>query len=420
MAVADPKRDVPDYDGRGNVDADAGSWALWIPRVALSPLYVVNEFVVRRPLGALVTVAERRRWVNSLADLFTFGSHDQNLIIPTALFDFGLLPSVGLYFAADQAFAEGNTIRLHAATWGADWINLTALDRYAWNRNTSLAVRAEFKRRADMVFFGVGPDVTSATRSRYGIQRFDAGLNFRQRLAGEAGITLSSGVRTLSYRPGNCCADPSLDARIADGSLSMPDGYGVNYTALYQRADLVLDTRSPRPAGATGGYLLMHAESVVDDNQRAWLEYGATFGVAIELPLRHRTIKLQLGVDYADPLRGGVVPFDELATLGGNLMPGFVAGWMVGRSTIAAQAGYSWPIWMWLDGQARFGIGNAFGSHLDDLDGRKLRLSADIGMASVGARDQGLEMLFGVGTETLEQGAGITSVRISIGSRRGF
>src|SRR5215471_10789725 len=52
---AEPKRDVPDYDGRGNPDADAGSWALWIPRVVLSPLYVVNEYVLRRPVGALVT-----------------------------------------------------------------------------------------------------------------------------------------------------------------------------------------------------------------------------------------------------------------------------------------------------------------------------------------------------------------------------
>ncbi|HEY0483937.1 MAG TPA: hypothetical protein VGD37_40735, partial [Kofleriaceae bacterium] len=66
LAAADPPRHAPDYDGRGNTDTDADSWALWIPRVALSPLYFVNEYVVRRPLGALVTVAERRHWVNAV------------------------------------------------------------------------------------------------------------------------------------------------------------------------------------------------------------------------------------------------------------------------------------------------------------------------------------------------------------------
>lgn len=420
--AADPKRDAPDYDGRGNTDTDAGSWALWIPRLALSPLYFVNEYVVRRPLGGLVTIAERRHWVNAISDFFTFGSDNNYVVVPTVLFDFGLLPSAGVYFAGDGAWAAGNTIRLHAATWGADWINATALDRFTWNGgSTSLGARVDFKREADLLFFGSGPDVTAATRSRYGLQRFDAGASFGQRLFGESALTLSSGVRAIAYRAGDCCGDPSLDARIADGSLAMPAGYGVNYTTLYQHAELALDTRAPRPASATGGYLQIHAETDIDvRNDRSWIAYGAILGAAVDLQSRQRTVKIQLAVDYVDPLRGSVVPFNEQASLGGSLMPGFVTGWMTGRSTVAAQVGYSWPVWMWLDGQARLSMGNAFGSQLDGFTGSKLRLSADLGVISVGKRDQGLEVLFGVGTETLEQGAGITSVRLSFGSRKGF
>ena len=158
----------------------------------------------------------------------------------------------------------------------------------------------------------------------------------------------------------------------------MPPGYGLDYTTLYQRAEVVLDTRLPRPASATGGYLDFHGETDFDmHDDRSWVEYGAVFGVAVDLQSRQRTVQVQIAVDYADPLRGDVVPFNELATLGGGLMPGFVAGWMTGRSAIAAQVGYSWPVWMWLDGQARFSVGNAFGSHLDDFAGDKLRLSGD-------------------------------------------
>jgi hypothetical protein len=382
----------------------------------------VNEYLVRRPLGGLVTLAERRHWVNAVSDFFTFGSSDNYVVVPTALFDFGLLPSVGAYFAGNGVWAAANMIRLHAATWGADWINTTALDRFTWNGgSTSLGARADFKREADLLFFGSGPDVTAATRSRYGLQRFDAGASFGQRLFGESALTLSSGVRAIAYRAGDCCGDRSLDARIADGSLAMPTGYGVNYTTFYQRAELALDTRAPRPASATGGYLQIHAETDIDvRNDRSWIAYGAVLGAALDLQSRQRTVKVQLAVDYADPLRGSVVPFNEQASLGGNLMPGFVTGWMTGRSTVAAQVGYSWPVWMWLDGQARFSTGNAFGGHLGGLSGDKLRLSADLGVTSVGKRDQGFEVLFGVGTETLEQGAGITSVRLSFGSRKGF
>jgi hypothetical protein len=131
-------------------------------------------------------------------------------------------------------------------------------------------------------------------------------------------------------------------------------------------------------------------------------------------------LKLQTSVSYADPLRGDVVPFNELASLGGSLMPGFVAGWMVGRSTFATQLAYTWPCWIYLDGQAHVGVGNAFGPHLDNLALDKLRLSLDVGVGSVGSRDQGFEILFGVGTKTFDQGTEIESVRLSFGSRKGF
>ena len=52
-----PKRAVPDYSGRGEEPTTAGDVALWIPRVILSPLYFVSEYIIRRPLGWLITTA---------------------------------------------------------------------------------------------------------------------------------------------------------------------------------------------------------------------------------------------------------------------------------------------------------------------------------------------------------------------------
>jgi hypothetical protein len=115
-----------------------------------------------------------------------------------------------------------------------------------------------------------------------------------------------------------------------------------------------------------------------------------------------------------------VVPFTELASLGSGMMPGFVDGWMIGRSATAAQLSYTWPVAVWLDGEARLSAGNAFGDRLEGFALDKLRLSGDFGVTTIGARDEGLELLFGLGTETIEHGEHITSVRLTIGSRQGF
>jgi hypothetical protein len=420
-ADGDAKRETPDYDGRGNEDADAGSWALWIPRIILSPLYVVNEYLLRKPLGALVTKAEHDRWINTITNLFTFGPNGNYIIIPTALFDFGLLPSVGVYYEGDDSIVKGNSMRLHVATWGPEWISATFVERYQWNeKRSTLEARALYTREADLLFFGIGPDVTDKHQSRYGLQTFDTSASFRQSLGGESMVAITAGQRTVGYRQGNCCNDPTIDDEIAVGNVASPPGLDVDYTSLYQRLDLTLDTRDPRPAPASGGYLQTFVESDLDrGNKRAWLKLGGTLGLAFDLG-NQRTVKVQGSVEYVDPTEGDVVPFNELASMTSDQMPAFVGGWMIGRSTIAAQVGYVWPVWLWLDGQLRFAMGNAFGAHLEDVSLKQMRLSGDIGVTTIGKRDAGFEILFGLGTETFEQGGHLTSVRITFGSRRGF
>jgi hypothetical protein len=95
-------------------------------------------------------------------------------------------------------------------------------------------------------------------------------------------------------------------------------------------------------------------------------------------------------------------------------------GWPTGRSVAVAQIAYSWPVWLGLDAQTRFAIGNAFGARLDGIAPGKLRMSGDFGFTTSTQHDQGFELLVGLGSETFDQGAGITSVRVTLGSRRGF
>ena len=53
-----PDRPVPDYDGRGEEPTDAGDVLLWVPRILVSPLYLTTEFLLRRPLGFVISEAE--------------------------------------------------------------------------------------------------------------------------------------------------------------------------------------------------------------------------------------------------------------------------------------------------------------------------------------------------------------------------
>ena len=87
-----PKRALPDYDGRGAPPTTAGEVALWIPRILLSPVYFVTEWLIRRPLGAAESAAERAGVPETLYDFFAFGPDHKSGVVPIAFFDFGFNP----------------------------------------------------------------------------------------------------------------------------------------------------------------------------------------------------------------------------------------------------------------------------------------------------------------------------------------
>ena len=424
LARGDDKRPVPDYDGRGNPDADE-SWAVWIPRAVLTPAYLVHEYAVRRPLGALITRAERGRWMSTIHDLLTFGSREQYMVIPTAFYDFGLSPSVGARFTATGVGAPGNDISARAATWGRDWLVASLSDHYRWSGETSLAARVGISRRPDHLYMGIGPDVRKSDRSRYGLQKLEAGSTFTH-TTGDAQIVVQAGARRLGFRAGqsSSSSDPMLADQIDDQKIEAPPGYNAPYTALYQRVAITLDSRSLQPRPGTGARLALYGESDFDiTSDRRWTKYGASLGGAIDLNGHDRTLKLHIAADFVDPFHSQMseVPFTELATLGGDdSMQGFVSGWMRGRSAVMAELAYSWPVWSYLDGTLHLSIGNTFGDHLAGFGPEKLRLSSDIGITMVGPRDGGLEILVGLGSETFEQGGHINSFRLAFGTRRGF
>jgi len=425
VQAEDPEdRVVPDYDGRGEDPTTAGDVALWVPRILVSPLYLVSEFILRRPLGFVVTEAERSNLPGILVDFFTFDEEHKSGVVPTALFDFGLRPSIGLYAFGDDFIADGNDLRMHAAYGGRDWLSLSITNRTEVRQDRSwLSLQLHGIQRPDYIFYGLGPESDPDLTSHYQSVRFGSSLLFEARPYRASQLSVSAGVENVHFVPGTCCGSPSVASRVAQGELQEPPGFNDDYTRYATRFELAVDTRRERPSSGDGIRFEVEAEHAFDLRDpvaHRWIKYGGTLGLYWDPGGLNRMFDVSLTALFADPLGDAPIPFTEQVILGGlEYMRGFREGRLVGRSAVIGMIEYRWPVWIWLDGTVHAALGNVFGRHLDGFDPKKLRLSSGIGFRAVGSRDHSFDMLIGFGSEPIDNFR-LSSVRVLIGATRGF
>jgi hypothetical protein len=441
----DGERELPDYDGRGDDPTTAGDVLIWVPRVILSPLYFVSEFIVRRPLGWLVSTAEEEEIPQKVVDLFTFGPENNIGIFPTGLIDFGLRPSVGLYFFWNDFLARGNMLRARVATGGTDWFLANVADRVELDSRHEITLRAEYGFRPDWVFYGLGPE-SGPDAARYKATKLEVGFRYDAKLWRSSELTSFVGVRDVDFDAATgAFDDPTVADEIQSGRFPPPPGLADGYTVLRSGIEADLDTRklrapeqlpdasdyvSPPGSGmrlqlrgeqATG---LRQLEPVVPGGPQYyhWVKYGATLGGFLDVTGDQRVVGLSVVADFADPLdEDGEIPFTEQATLGGaRPMRGYLEGRLVDRSSAVALLTYQWPIWVWLDGAMHYAVGNVFGEHLDGFEAGLLRQSFGMGFRSTGNPDHALEVLLAFGTDTFDGGAEVDSVRFVLGATSGF
>jgi Omp85 superfamily domain len=414
--AASPRRAVPEYDGRPS-ETTAGDALLWIPRVVVSPLYFVSEYVLREPIGAATASIERGG---------AGGSAGASIgVVPTGLVDFGRRTTAGLYVFADGFPAHGHELRLHAVTGGSDVLSLAVADRVALDPGSWVKLRAEASTRADQPFYGVGSRSLESSRSRYAADVAEGSVTFHLKLGPGAALEAWAGVKGARFEAirGSGTAPPLL-ARVYEGQLALPSGFDGGYIAARQGLGLSIDSRRPRPAPQSGIRLaadVEHDADLRDPGRSRWIAYGASALGSLDLTGHARVLSLGIATRFADPLGDAEVPFAELATLGGDApMRGFLAGRLLGRSAAAATLEYRYPIWAFFDGTLTASAGNVFGPHLQDFDPRLLRLSFDAGVRMVGDRDHALTFLVGFGTETFRDGTKPNAVRFLLGGTKGF
>ena len=423
-ALADDKKPVPEYGGPPR-PTTAGDVAAWPARVLLFPPYVVNEYVLRRPLGFLVVQSEKGAWVDKVEDFFSFGPRKQITIFPSVLFDFGLKPSVGFNFTWRYFLKDPNTLTLHAGTWGPRWIAVTGTDMYTLGKRDRVGVEGALIRRADNPFNGIGPFSRQGARVRYSSTVYGLGPTYVNDFWRASSMTTGAGVKGLGFHEGGCCGEAILADEIRAGRIDAP-GYGQSYIAAYEKASLVLDSRKPKPAPGSGFRIEAHEEAVqtvqntAASPRRSWLRWGGSIGGAVDLTGTQRVLSLTASAEFADPMRG-TIPFPDQVNLGGYvLMPGYLRNRLVDRSALVGALQYRWPIWVFLDAVIHAAVGNVFGPHLDNVSVRDMRLSSGIGIVSNGSREAGFEVLVAGGTDPFSEGFHVSSFRLLFGSHHGF
>jgi hypothetical protein len=421
--LRDAKRPVPDYDGRGPRPTTFGEGALWVPRILASPLYLTTKYVIAAPLGALLTTAEKNDWPTWLYNFFTFGEEHQAGWFPLFFYDFGLRPTVGIYFFWNRAFSRSNSLAATVAFGGTDWIAFGLSAGRKVSKRTAIVLSGSFLRRPDALFYGIGPRSNSDFQSRYPFQRVEGAAALEWQPARWSLLRASVGVRDVKFRNGSCCGDPSVATRVRLGQFPAPPGFDQPYTVLLGRTELAFDSRLPRPAPQSGARLALNVEEDVGttNTPHSWIRYGGVISGFWDVTGTARVLSLSLFTTLVDPTGGNSIPFTELATLGGSEpFVGFLYGRLYDRSAIAAQLRYEWPIWAFIDGELQVAIGNVFGRHLDGLRAGLMRLSTGIGFRSVRGTGPGVELLVGFGTETFDSGTRVSSFRFALGSTYGF
>lgn len=429
------KRAVPNLDRRPEEGADAGDVLLWVPRALLSPLHLVFEWGLRRPIGSLLTVAERDKWADVIVDFLTF--EDRKIgVIPTVFYDFNFRPSVGLYVFWNELGHPAHSMRLVGGFGGLDWYRATLADRWDLGGGSQLDFSINYWGRPDYIYAGEGAGAENDpcggacpdNRSRYFEEYYEGKGSLLVNAWRGSEIRLELGVRHSRFDNGAAESDErSIEAAVAGADPyfdALPTGYSTGLFSNYQRLLLRLDTRQARPEPGSGFLLELqgsHGWDMERPGERQWVGYGAEAGAFWDLG-QWRVLGLSAMVQLADPLKGKSIPFTELVVLGRKPgeMEAFLPGTLRGRSAAIATLEYRYPIWIFLDGTFHASVGNVFDERFEGFQVQKMRSSFGLGVRSTQDPDNELTILFALGTSRFDEPFSVDSFRLVAGTQTGF
>ncbi len=411
-----------------------GRVVAWVPRIILFPLYVVTDFVVRRPIGFVLTNIEEHHVIERVKGATTFGDSEgpgsNGGVVPRLRFDRRLRPAIGLEFYLVDALAAGNDWHVGADT---DFRQNASADvgtkLRLKNDRLVFGTEGSFLRQADNVFHGMGAAVDEADETRFVSREFAAGIwsSYTPVYPGLAGRLRGS----VSDHDFDCSPAEDLDICGDDHQAGTDDDrYDITqptavpyflegYQLLTIDAAIAGDTRTFSPRSGTGvraEVFSRFGQGIVGADDLRFVTLGSEIAGYINL-YQGRVIGLKVRGEVAEPAGTSQIPFTELSTLGGNqTMRGFLEGRFRGRSTFATTLEYRYPIWSFVDGTVFAEAGNAFGVGFEGLAPGALQGSFGTGFRSAEGSDLGFDLLVAVGTTRFDEDLAVEHARLTLGT----
>jgi hypothetical protein len=202
--------DAAGYRGR-EPGSSAGNDALWVPRIVLSPYYVITQYGIREPTYALVTWMERKHITTWISKVFQPTPNIE--WSPTATIDLGVFAAVGLHGRFKNVLVKGHEVDLSVAVGGPDAWFLSGKDTWAAGP-AHMGIKGNAFSRSDRSFYGFGPYSTgprtyfNQTRIEgFGFASVEAKNHFK--------LEVLEGFRSDDTGPG---VSPIIESRWATGS----------------------------------------------------------------------------------------------------------------------------------------------------------------------------------------------------------
>jgi hypothetical protein len=380
-AAPDPRRGER-LDGRAPY-RDPYRYAFFVPRAVLLLPRVFAYAILAPATAATEYVEEKHLWTR--AERFLTTNDGLIGVRPTAHYESGFLPSVGLRWYDRRTLGVGTRMSASFRTAGARLFDVDVAVRPS---RLPLELRAEFERDPNAVFGGANgesrDDLEAQGRNvaRYSFDRLDAALAWEKRPSQYLYYAIAVDAVHADYGNGDA---RSGDSEIVDvfctnpgtaGCMTVDDdlvpGFNTGLRLFGASAVFAWDSRG-NERFATGIMLRMAARFAegagVDPSRHASAE--ATLCTSRAIGERQLELCGQAGL--VEPLGDAPVPFDELMSPGGSrgirAVPG---GRLRGHSMMIGSAEYRWLLGSWIDAGVFVDVGGAFGRHFEDFSTDRL------------------------------------------------
>lgn len=416
------KRAVPRYDGRPAPAPSAGEVLVWIPRAIARPVHLLLDGGLRRPIRGLITFSEKHHIHDYVRRALVWREGKIGLL-PTVLFEFGLDPSIGFYFFADDQLLRDHRLVLRGGFWH-QWAQVLLDNEHRVFRDGSGTLRwnVRYVHRPDRPFHGVGAATRQSDETFFLLEKLELGLGLAGKLRALNRASLALRYRHVALADGEL---PAIGTRFAVDDDAVVPGFA-GYDLIVSELKLELDTRDPDRwhTPGTGLRLELFGAFNLDPAQpeRHFFRWGAEAAAFYDVSGVNHVLGLRVHVELVERTGSRAVPFTELAAMGGNEhMQGFLEGRFRGPSAFELTAEYRYPIWALIDASLFVGAGNAFGVHLADLHPARMHLSWGLGVRSSTERNVSFDGLLAFGSNRFDEGSfEVDHVHFLFGVNRGF